>query len=50
MIAQAKLSGYTGRLPNPDYEAAENEAPYILAQKALMAKYGIQSSKGDAEK
>jgi len=49
-IAQAKLSGYTGQLPNPDYEGAENEAPYILAQKALMAKYDIQSSKVDAEK
>jgi len=49
-IAQAKLSGYTGQLPRPNYEAAENEAPYILAQKALMAKYYIQSSKVDAEK
>ena len=49
-IAQAKLSGYTGQLPRPNYEAAENEAPYILAQKALMAKYDIQSSKVDAEK
>jgi len=49
-IAQAKLSGYTGQLPRPNYEGAENEAPYILAQKALMAKYDIQSSKVDAEK
>ena len=43
------ILNYGGRLPNLNDELIDNQVPSVLARQALMAKYGIQPSSGDAE-